>query len=128
MVLCSRYLELNCFVYDVMLMFFLAIFPNIGFIERHLRIWKAYKHRLFDKFSDSPVVFVVYSANAFTGGLTKDGDTAHVRQNTDTAADKQMLPGFEYMDPGICHGSLNSNLMLYHIINKPLTHISVPFM
>merc|ERR1711879_353132 len=60
-------------------------------------IWKSYKHRLFEKFSDSPVVFVVFAATAFMGGLGGgDGTPAFVRSAVSDVDDKAMVPGFEY--------------------------------
>lgn len=63
-------------------------------------LWKSIKHRLFEKFSDSPVVFAVLalgeSKNKHNAGLD-EGTEGYVRTQQEEVADQAVLPALEYM-------------------------------
>jgi len=61
-------------------------------------LWKSIKHRLFEQFSDSPVVFALLAMAAqqnTVGGV--EGTQGYVRQAQDAVDDHALRPSFDYL-------------------------------
>jgi len=59
-------------------------------------LWKAMRHRLFEKLSESPIIFAVIVASAMLGG-GHEGHANFVRTSTGSEPDAKLLPALEYL-------------------------------
>jgi len=62
-------------------------------------LWKSIKHRLFERFSDSPVIFALLAMGAATSAenATTEGAKGYVRTQQGEVKDEDILPSMDYL-------------------------------